>query len=233
MGLHQCRSSCFNGLISRANWYKHWGRPRFQAGGQTLDPETRIGGTVLRSLKLPPRFRLHLTKDDPVRLELEHHARLRQRPESWVVLVNPRIWVAPAVNREGRIPGICKEPGTGRCATARSPLGLESYAQGGPADGCSRTGMPAIVSRKPPDEDYHPSDERGMCADPKPHHNEKARAIAPSCPREAAKTIGIQCPSVFSLMSSLGLSYRASGRLLASLGLISTVMLALVLELVS
>jgi hypothetical protein len=35
-----------------------------------LDQRTRIVAAVLRNLKLPPRFRLRLVKEDPVRLEL-------------------------------------------------------------------------------------------------------------------------------------------------------------------
>ena len=35
-----------------------------------MDQRTRIVGAVLRNLKLPPRFRLKLIKEDPVRLEL-------------------------------------------------------------------------------------------------------------------------------------------------------------------
>ena len=35
-----------------------------------VDQRTRIVAAVLKGLKLPPRFRLKLVKDDPVRLEL-------------------------------------------------------------------------------------------------------------------------------------------------------------------
>ena len=35
-----------------------------------VDQRTRIVAAVLRALKLPPRFRLKLVKDDPIRLEL-------------------------------------------------------------------------------------------------------------------------------------------------------------------
>ena len=35
-----------------------------------MDQRTRIVAAVLTSLKLPPRFRLKLIKEDPIRLEL-------------------------------------------------------------------------------------------------------------------------------------------------------------------
>ena len=35
-----------------------------------MDQRTKVVAAVLGSLKLPPRFRLKLVKDDPVRLEL-------------------------------------------------------------------------------------------------------------------------------------------------------------------
>ena len=35
-----------------------------------LDQRTRIVVAVLKTVKLPPRFRLKLLKEDPVRLEL-------------------------------------------------------------------------------------------------------------------------------------------------------------------
>ena len=35
-----------------------------------MDQRTRIVAAVLKGLKLPPRFRLKLVKEDPIRLEL-------------------------------------------------------------------------------------------------------------------------------------------------------------------
>ena len=35
-----------------------------------MDQRTRIVAAVIKSVKLPPRFRLRLLKEDPVRLEL-------------------------------------------------------------------------------------------------------------------------------------------------------------------
>ena len=35
-----------------------------------MDQRTRIVAAVIKGLKLPPRFRLRLMKEDPVRLEL-------------------------------------------------------------------------------------------------------------------------------------------------------------------
>ena len=35
-----------------------------------MDQRTKIVAAVLSNLKLPPRFRLKLVKDDPIRLEL-------------------------------------------------------------------------------------------------------------------------------------------------------------------
>jgi len=39
-----------------------------QAGARQADPRTRVVLAVLKAVKLPPRFRLKLVKDDPVRL---------------------------------------------------------------------------------------------------------------------------------------------------------------------
>jgi hypothetical protein len=72
---------------------------------------------VLRNLKLPPRFRLRMLKEDPVRLELSLTPAYGKDPVL-VGLLESQDLVARR-DREGRIPRICRAPGIGRCATAR------------------------------------------------------------------------------------------------------------------
>ena len=45
-----------------------------------MELRTKIVSAVIRSLKLPPRFRLKMVKEDPVRLELSLTPSTRKNP---------------------------------------------------------------------------------------------------------------------------------------------------------
>ena len=67
-----------------------------------MDQRTRIVDAVIKSVKLPPRFRLRLLKEDPVRLELSLTPAYGKKPLQ-VGLVESLDLVARR-DREGRIP---------------------------------------------------------------------------------------------------------------------------------
>ena len=67
-----------------------------------MDQRTRIVAAVIKSVKLPPRFRLRLLKEDPVRLELSLTPAYGKDPIQ-VGLVESLDLVARR-DREGRIP---------------------------------------------------------------------------------------------------------------------------------
>jgi hypothetical protein len=67
-----------------------------------VDQRTRIVAAVLNALKLPPRFRLKLVKDDPIRLELSLTPAYGKSP-ILVGIVESQDLVARR-DREGRIP---------------------------------------------------------------------------------------------------------------------------------
>ena len=67
-----------------------------------MDQRTRIVAAVIKGLKLPPRFRLRLMKQDPVRLELSLTPAYGKDPIT-VGLVESLDLVARR-DREGRIP---------------------------------------------------------------------------------------------------------------------------------
>ncbi|MFM7547519.1 MAG: hypothetical protein ACKO8I_01330, partial [Cyanobacteriota bacterium] len=67
-----------------------------------MEQRTRIVAAVLRNLKLPPRFRLKLVKEDPVRLELSLTPAYG-KAAILVGLVESQDLVARR-DREGRVP---------------------------------------------------------------------------------------------------------------------------------
>ena len=67
-----------------------------------MEQKTRIVVSVLKTLKLPPRFRVRLLKEDPVRLELSLTPAYGKEPVQ-VGLVESLDLVARR-DREGRIP---------------------------------------------------------------------------------------------------------------------------------
>ena len=78
-----------------------------------MEQRTRIVAAVLKNMKLPPRFRLRLLKEDPVRLELSLTPAYGKDPIQ-VGLVESLDLVARR-DREGRMPRDYKEHGIGLC----------------------------------------------------------------------------------------------------------------------
>ena len=67
-----------------------------------MELRTKIVSAVLRSLRLPPRFRLKMVKEDPVRLELSLTPSYVKKPV-FVGIVESLDLVARR-DREGRLP---------------------------------------------------------------------------------------------------------------------------------
>jgi hypothetical protein len=122
---------------------------------------------VLGGLKLPPRFRLKLVKDDPVRLELSITPAYGKDP-ILVGIVESQDLVARR-DREGRIPRDLQ--GTwdwtvrhGKVSTGGWNPYLKEALQT-----MFETGLPAIVYEETTGEDYHPVDGiRRSSADRRP-----------------------------------------------------------------
>jgi hypothetical protein len=119
-----------------------------------LDQRTRIVGAVLRNIKLPPRFRLRLVKEDPVRLELSLTPAYGKEP-LLVGLLESQDLVARR-DREGRIPRDLQ--GTwdwtvrhGKVSTGGGNPYLKEAQQT-----MVETGLPAIVYEELTGEAYHP-----------------------------------------------------------------------------
>ena len=67
-----------------------------------MEQRTKIVASVIRSLKLPPRFRLKMLKEDPVRLELSLTPSYGKNPV--VVGLVESLDLVARRDREGRIP---------------------------------------------------------------------------------------------------------------------------------
>ena len=91
-----------------------------------MELRTKIVTAVLRSLKLPPRFRLKIVKEDPVRLELSLTPSYGKNPII-VGLVESLDLVARR-DREGRIPRISRNLGLDSKTWKSKHRGMESYA---------------------------------------------------------------------------------------------------------
>jgi|TARA_B100000959_G_scaffold252240_1_gene282199 hypothetical protein len=125
-------------------------------GEALVDQRTRIVAAVIKAVKLPPRFRLRLVKEDPVRLELSLTPAYGKQPIQ-VGLVESLDLVARR-DREGRIPRDLQ--GTwdwtvrhGEVSTGGwNPLLKEALQT------MFETGLPAIVYEELTGEDYHPVD---------------------------------------------------------------------------
>ena len=121
-----------------------------------LDQRTRIVVAVLKTVKLPPRFRLKLLKEDPVRLELGLTPSYGKKPVQ-VGLVESLDLVARR-DREGRIPRDLQ--GTwdwtvrhGDVSTGGwNPLLKEALQT------MFETGLPAIIYEELTGEEYCPVD---------------------------------------------------------------------------
>ena len=127
-----------------------------QAGARQADPRTRVVLAVLKAVKLPPRFRLKLVKDDPVRLELTLTPAYGNDP-ILVGIVESQDLVARR-DREGRIPRDLQ--GTwdwtvrhGKVSTGGWNPYLKEALQT-----MFETGLPAIVYEETTGEAYHPVD---------------------------------------------------------------------------
>ena len=121
-----------------------------------VDQRTRIVVAVLKTVKLPPRFRLRLLKEDPVRLELSLTPSYGKQPVQ-VGLVESLDLVARR-DREGRIPRDLQ--GTwdwtvrhGEVSTGGwNPLLKEALQT------MFETGLPAIIYEELTGEEYSPVD---------------------------------------------------------------------------
>ena len=123
---------------------------------EILDQRTRIVASVLKAVKLPPRFRLRLLKEDPVRLELSLTPSYGKQPIQ-VGLVESLDLVARR-DREGRIPKDLQ--GTwdwtvrhGDVSTGGWNPFLKEALQT-----MFETGLPAIIYEELTGDDYHPVD---------------------------------------------------------------------------
>ncbi len=120
------------------------------------DQRTRIVVAVLKTVKLPPRFRLRLLKEDPVRLELSLTPSYGKEPVQ-VGLVESLDLVARR-DREGRIPKDLQ--GTwdwtvrhGDVSTGGwNPLLKEALQT------MFETGLPAIIYEELTGDEYSPVD---------------------------------------------------------------------------
>jgi len=141
--------------------YKKEGRKKAVIEGlkffeKKLESRTKIVSAVIRSLKLPPRFRLKLVKEDPVRLELSLTPSYGKNPII-VGLVESLDLVARR-DREGRLPRDLQ--GTwdwtvrhGKVSTGGwNPMLKEALQT------MFDTGLPAIVYEELTGDDYRPVD---------------------------------------------------------------------------
>ena len=75
---------------------------RSRSGVVRVDQRTRIVAAVMKGMKLPPRFRLRLVKEDPVRLELSVTPAYGKDPI--IVGIVESLDLVARRDREGRIP---------------------------------------------------------------------------------------------------------------------------------
>ena len=121
-----------------------------------MEQRTRIVAAVLKNMKLPPRFRLRLLKEDPVRLELSLTPAYGKDPIQ-VGLVESLDLVAIR-DREGRITRDLQ-------GTWDSTVRQKEVSTGGwnpylkeALQTMFETGLPAIIYEELTGEDYHPVD---------------------------------------------------------------------------
>ena len=81
-----------------------------------MDQRTRIVAAVIKGVKLPPRFRLRLVKEDPVRLELSLTLAYGKDPITVGLVESLDLWPDGTVKAEFRDR---RAPGTGPCVMAR------------------------------------------------------------------------------------------------------------------
>ncbi len=121
-----------------------------------MELRTKIVKAVLRSLKLPPRFRLKMVKEDPVRLELSLTPSYGKNPI--IVGLVESLDLVTRRDREGRIPRDLQ--GTwdwtvrhGKVSTGGwNPMLKEALQT------MFETGLPAIIYEELTGDEYKPVD---------------------------------------------------------------------------
>ena len=121
-----------------------------------LEQTTKIVASVLRALKLPPRFRLIMVKQDPVRLELSLTPSYGKNPI--IVGIVESLDLVARRDREGRIPRDLQ--GTwdwtvrhGKVSTGGWNPYLKEALQT-----MFETGLPSIIYEELTGEEYKPVD---------------------------------------------------------------------------
>ena len=123
---------------------------------KNLELRTKIVSAVIRSLKLPPRFRLKMVKEDPVRLELSLTPSYGKNPV--IVGIVESLDLVARRDREGRLPRDLQ--GTwdwtvrhGKVSTGGwNPMLKEALQT------MFDTGLPAIVYEELTGDEYRPVD---------------------------------------------------------------------------
>ncbi len=121
-----------------------------------LELRTKIVSAVIRSLKLPPRFRLKMVKEEPVRLELSLTPSYGKNPI--IVGIVESLDLVARRDREGRIPRDLQ--GTwdwtvrhGKVSTGGwNPMLKEALQT------MFETGLPAIIYEELTGDEYRPVD---------------------------------------------------------------------------
>ena len=121
-----------------------------------MEQRTKLVASVIRSLKLPPRFRLRMLKEDPMRLELSLTPSYGKEPI--VVGLVESLDLVARRDREGRIPRDL--PGTwdwtvrhGKVSTGGWNPFLKEALQT-----MFETGLPAIIYEETTGDAYKPVD---------------------------------------------------------------------------
>ena len=121
-----------------------------------MELRTKIVSSVIRSLKLPPRFRLKMVKEDPVRLELSLTPSYGKNPV--IVGIVESLDLVARRDREGRIPKDL--PGTwdwtvrhGKVSTGGWNPFLKEALQT-----MFETGLPGIIYEELTGDEYKPVD---------------------------------------------------------------------------
>ena len=121
-----------------------------------MEQRTKLVASVIRSLKLPPRFRLRMLKEDPMRLELSLTPSYGKEPI--VVGLVESLDLVARRDRGGRIPRDL--PGTwdwtvrhGKVSTGGWNPFLKEALQT-----MFETGLPAIIYEETTGDEYKPVD---------------------------------------------------------------------------
>ncbi len=121
-----------------------------------MELRTKFVSSVIRSLKLPPRFRLKMVKEDPVRLELSLTPSYGKKPV--IVGIVESLDLVARRDREGRMPRDLQ--GTwdwtvrhGKVSTGGwNPMLKEALQT------MFETGLPAIIYEELTGDEYNPVD---------------------------------------------------------------------------